>query len=170
MAQNTAVRLTDDISGEPAEETISFALYGVEYEIDLSGRNARRLREILEPFVSHGRRTGGRKRAPRVIQQPKSAKKTPARLKAAAPAVEPKPTVRRKAAPPKETAAAPVTKRRAATPAKAASKAAAKATSKAAPKPAPAKAAAPAKEPVVPPKPTRRAVRKAPPVTFSAAQ
>jgi hypothetical protein len=170
VAQNTAVHLTDDITGEPAEETISFALDGVEYDIDLSGANARRLRESLEPFVSHGRRTGGRKRAPRVIQQPKAAKKKPARSSAAA---EPKPTVRRKAAPAKETASAPVSKPRATTPAKAAPKPAAKAAPKTSPKPAakkPAPAKTAAKEPAVPPKPTRRAVRKAPPVTFSAAQ
>ncbi|WP_245992473.1 Lsr2 dimerization domain-containing protein [Prauserella muralis] len=79
MARSTAVELLDDIDGEPAEETVRFALDGVEYDIDLSGDNADTLRTILGRYVEGGRRTGGRKRRPRIIGKPKARKRTPAK-------------------------------------------------------------------------------------------
>jgi DNA-binding protein HU-beta len=75
VAQNTAVHILDDLNGEPAEETVRFALDGVEYDIDLSAENAENLRQVLSAYVEHGRRTGGRKRAIRAIAQPKSARR-----------------------------------------------------------------------------------------------
>ena len=60
MAQRTVVTLEDDIDGGPAEETITFALDGVTYEIDLNDDNASALREALAPYVGAGRRVGGR--------------------------------------------------------------------------------------------------------------
>ncbi|MBN9099893.1 MAG: Lsr2 family protein [Pseudonocardia sp.] len=65
MAQQVDVSFVDDLDGREAEGTVSFALDGATYEIDLSARNGARLREILAPFVSAGRRTGGAARAPR---------------------------------------------------------------------------------------------------------
>lgn len=62
MARKTQVILTDDIDGSVATETIEFTLDGVNYEIDLNGANAARLRENLSPWVEGGRRTGGRAR------------------------------------------------------------------------------------------------------------
>ena len=63
--QKVITELVDDIDGSTAEETVSFALDGVEYEIDLSQPNASNLRQGLDEYVSKGRRTGGRaKRAP----------------------------------------------------------------------------------------------------------
>ena len=47
MARKTYVELIDDLTGEKAEETVSFALDGVAYEIDLSEENAAKLREEL---------------------------------------------------------------------------------------------------------------------------
>jgi hypothetical protein len=35
MAQKVEVSLVDDLSGETADETVSFSLDGVQYEIDL---------------------------------------------------------------------------------------------------------------------------------------
>jgi Lsr2 len=174
VAQNTAVHLLDDITGEPAGETIGFALDGVDYEIDLSAKNAGKLRQILDPFVSNGRRTGGRKRAPRIIAQPKPVRAKTSQVKADA---APKRATGRKAAAAKEIA--PLTKPRAAKATASARPAAKAAPSKAAPKnTSAAKAVAPAKivplkaapETATPAKPARRPVRKAPPVTFSAAQ
>jgi Lsr2 len=52
--------LQDDLDGSNASETVKFCLDGVEYEIDLSERNANRLRNSLGDFISHGRRVGGR--------------------------------------------------------------------------------------------------------------
>jgi|SRR5579875_220449 len=56
MAQRWQVAVVDDRTGEPATETVRFALDGVEYEIDLSRSNAARLRALLAPYVRAGRR------------------------------------------------------------------------------------------------------------------
>ncbi len=63
MAQRVNVVLVDDIDGNDAVETVTFALDGVEYEIDLSEENANKLREQLGLYIGHGRRTGGRRRS-----------------------------------------------------------------------------------------------------------
>ncbi len=65
MAQKTVVTLEDDIDGGTAEETVTFALDGISYEIDLSARNAQALRDAFSAYVGHGRRTSGRGGAPR---------------------------------------------------------------------------------------------------------
>ena len=63
MAQKVNIVLVDDIDGSDAGETVSFALDGREYEIDLNAKNAAKLRDALAPYVGHARRGGGRKRA-----------------------------------------------------------------------------------------------------------
>jgi hypothetical protein len=60
MAQKVQVILVDDVNGGPADETISFALDGVHYEIDLAARGAADLRKALEPWIGHARRVGAR--------------------------------------------------------------------------------------------------------------
>lgn len=63
MAKRVTVELMDDMHpDEVAAETISFALDGVSYEIDLSDKNAASMRTKMKPFIDAGRRTG---RAPR---------------------------------------------------------------------------------------------------------
>jgi hypothetical protein len=61
MAQRVNIVLEDDIDGSDADETVTFALDGVSYEIDLSGKNAAKLRDALAPYVGHARRSGGRR-------------------------------------------------------------------------------------------------------------
>lgn len=61
MAQRVQVMLIDDIDDSVAAETVSFALDGVSYEIDLSADNAGSLRGDLARWIGHARRTGGRK-------------------------------------------------------------------------------------------------------------
>ena len=61
MAQRTILELVDDLDGGKADETVIFALDGVEFEIDLSAENAARLRDAFAEYVGHARRTGGRK-------------------------------------------------------------------------------------------------------------
>jgi pyocin large subunit-like protein len=61
VAQRTILELVDDLDGGKADETVIFALDGVEFEIDLSAENAARLRDAFAEFVGHARRTGGRK-------------------------------------------------------------------------------------------------------------
>ncbi|MEU8824396.1 Lsr2 family protein [Streptomyces sp. NPDC048636] len=60
MAQKVQVLLVDDLDGGEADETVTFALDGKSYEIDLTTSNADRLRDALEPYTKSGRRTGGR--------------------------------------------------------------------------------------------------------------
>lgn len=63
MAQRVNVVLVDDLDGNEAAETVSFALDGVDYEIDLSEEHAAQLRDALALYIGHGRRTGGSRRA-----------------------------------------------------------------------------------------------------------
>jgi hypothetical protein len=60
VAQKTLVILEDDLDGGEADETVTFSLDGVSYEIDLSEGNAKKLRDSLSGFVDSARRTGGR--------------------------------------------------------------------------------------------------------------
>jgi hypothetical protein len=57
MAQKVEVHLEDDLDGGPADTTVTFALDGKDYEIDLSDTNAEKLREALRPFVAAARKT-----------------------------------------------------------------------------------------------------------------
>lgn len=65
VAQKVQVLLVDDVTGGDAAETVSFALDGVSYEIDLSEENATELREALTEWIDHARRVGGRRRGGR---------------------------------------------------------------------------------------------------------
>jgi hypothetical protein len=59
MAQKVITLLEDDLHGGEADETVTFALDGTTYEIDLTKKNAAKLRDALAPWVAAGRRTGG---------------------------------------------------------------------------------------------------------------
>jgi hypothetical protein len=61
MAQKVIVEFADDIDGGPATQTVTFAVRGVGYEIDLSDENAEKLDKVFAPFVAHARRVSGRK-------------------------------------------------------------------------------------------------------------
>jgi hypothetical protein len=58
MAQRTQVLLIDDLDGSTASETVSFGLDSGAYEIDLSSKNAGKLRDALAVYVAHGRKSG----------------------------------------------------------------------------------------------------------------
>jgi hypothetical protein len=73
MAQRVNVVLVDDIDNSDAVETVSFALDGVDYEIDLSEQHAGELRNALSLYIGHGRRTGGRRRSGRRSSAPAAA-------------------------------------------------------------------------------------------------
>lgn len=71
MARKVVVTLTDDIDDTlSADETVTFAIDGVEYEIDLSKKNADKLRKAVAPFVEAGRKVSSRK--PRARTSPSS--------------------------------------------------------------------------------------------------
>jgi Lsr2 len=66
MAQKVHVVLEDDLDGGSADETITFGLDGTTYEIDLTKKNAVKLRDALAPWVGAARRiSGGRASARR---------------------------------------------------------------------------------------------------------
>jgi hypothetical protein len=56
MAKRTTIRLVDDLDGGGADCTVTFALDGTEYTIDLSDGNADKMRAALYPFMAGGRR------------------------------------------------------------------------------------------------------------------
>ena len=58
--QKVHVVLEDDLDGSEADESVKFGLDGVSYEIDLSAKNAKKLRDALAPYVEAARRVGGR--------------------------------------------------------------------------------------------------------------
>jgi len=64
VAQKVQVTLVDDLDGGSADETITFALDGTSYEIDLSKSNAKKLRDALNAYVGAARRSGGRTARP----------------------------------------------------------------------------------------------------------
>ncbi|WP_251150140.1 Lsr2 family protein [Cellulosimicrobium sp. Marseille-Q4280] len=60
MAQKVQVILVDDIDGGAADETVTFALDGVSYEIDLSTKNAQQLRDAFASWVGNARKVSSR--------------------------------------------------------------------------------------------------------------
>lgn len=65
MAQKIQVLLIDDIDGSKAEESVTFALDGVNYEIDLNAEHAAALREDLAKWVGAARKVTSRGTATR---------------------------------------------------------------------------------------------------------
>lgn len=63
MAQKVTVEFVDDLDGsvitDGAGGTITFALEGKSYEIDLSGPNTEKLYEALNPFIESARPAAG---------------------------------------------------------------------------------------------------------------
>jgi hypothetical protein len=60
MAQKVSITLTDDLDGSAASETVSFAVDGTSYELDLNARNAAGFRKAMERYVSAARKVSGR--------------------------------------------------------------------------------------------------------------
>jgi hypothetical protein len=65
MAREVIEKLIDDLDGGPAAETVTFALDGTSYEIDLSKKNAAAFRKVFDRYIKAGRRhsaAGARRR------------------------------------------------------------------------------------------------------------
>jgi hypothetical protein len=58
MAKQVITVLTDDLDGGDADRTIEFGFDGVNYTIDLSEKNAGKLRKALDPYLSVASRVG----------------------------------------------------------------------------------------------------------------
>jgi hypothetical protein len=58
MAQKVVTHLLDDLDGKEAAETVAFGLDGALYEIDLSSKNAAKLRDAVAAYVGAARKAG----------------------------------------------------------------------------------------------------------------
>jgi hypothetical protein len=65
MAKKVVTLLEDDLDGSKASETLSFALDGIEYAIDLNDAHAHKLREAFSHYTKAARKTGGLARTAR---------------------------------------------------------------------------------------------------------
>lgn len=59
MAQRVTTTITSDLSEKEGAETVTFALHGATYEIDLTQDEQEDLSKALEPFLSAARKAGG---------------------------------------------------------------------------------------------------------------
>ncbi len=59
MARTTIVRLTDDIDGSEAEQTVEFSYRGKSYSLDLNDHNASELDDVLAPYITAAEKAGG---------------------------------------------------------------------------------------------------------------
>lgn len=56
MAIRVIRELVDDLDGSDADETVTFAVNGAVYEIDLNEAHAKEFYEFLSGYVEHGRK------------------------------------------------------------------------------------------------------------------
>lgn len=75
MAKQQTITLIDDIDGSDAAETVEFGLDGIQYEIELSDKNAKKLRDALAKYVAKARRAERARPA-----RGRAAKTAPARI------------------------------------------------------------------------------------------
>lgn len=76
MARRVIQELGDDIDGSAPSETVKLSYRGVDYEVDLSARNAAALDEALAPYLESARRVQAARGARRT-RSPKSGAATP---------------------------------------------------------------------------------------------
>jgi hypothetical protein len=60
VARKTIVEWVDDIDGTAAAETVTFTIDGSRFEIDLSEKNATKLRDVMGGWIDASRRSGHR--------------------------------------------------------------------------------------------------------------
>src|SRR4051794_34096948 len=58
MARKVITLLTDDLDGGEADRTVEFGIDGTNYTIDLSEKNAGKLRKALDTYIAAGSRIG----------------------------------------------------------------------------------------------------------------
>ena len=61
MVQRVITEFIDDIDGSPAERTFTFAVDGINYEIDLSADNIAEFASAIGGFIESARRVKGSK-------------------------------------------------------------------------------------------------------------
>lgn len=70
MARRVQIVIDDDLDGGPADETVSFAIDGESYEIDLSAKNAEKFRRALRPYIENARAAEAKSRKTRSRPRP----------------------------------------------------------------------------------------------------
>jgi hypothetical protein len=58
------VVLADDLDGSTPAETITFAVNGRKYEMELGKRNVDAMKEVMQPFIDKAREVSGRNSSP----------------------------------------------------------------------------------------------------------
>lgn len=78
MAQRVEVLLIDDIDGGDADQTITFAVDGVNYEIDLKDKNAEKFRKLLTQYTDKARKVGkgSKSKTTRTTEGPRGTSRT----------------------------------------------------------------------------------------------
>jgi Lsr2 len=71
VTQKIQTLFIDDLDGSDAEGTVRFGLDGTEYEIDLSAKHAKALRDALARYVGAARRVRGGARRPAARRGPR---------------------------------------------------------------------------------------------------
>jgi hypothetical protein len=69
MAKQIITVLTDDLDGGDADRTLEFGFDGVTYTIDLSDKNAGKLRKALDPYLEAASRVGGTGASGRLVSR-----------------------------------------------------------------------------------------------------
>jgi hypothetical protein len=82
MATKTQLVLIDDLTGDPADTTVKFALDKTEYEIDLSNDNAAEMRDELSRYVDAARKVTGGGRWSTSVAKPAYSGSDPAAVRA----------------------------------------------------------------------------------------
>jgi len=59
MASTTIIRLTDDIDGSEADETVEFSYKGKLYSLDLNDKNAFEFDDVLAAYIAAAEKAGG---------------------------------------------------------------------------------------------------------------
>jgi hypothetical protein len=72
MAQKMITTMVDDLDGSDADETVTFALDGQSYELDLSAKNAAALRKSLDRYREAARSTGRRRASGATSKRPRT--------------------------------------------------------------------------------------------------
>lgn len=63
MASHTITKLTDDLDGSDATQTVHFGYAGASYAIDLNDKNAKKLSDALAPYIGAARKSGGARKS-----------------------------------------------------------------------------------------------------------
>jgi hypothetical protein len=56
MAKETITHMTDDLDGSEAVEEVTFALRGVEYQLDLNEKNVAALDKVFDNYIKNARK------------------------------------------------------------------------------------------------------------------